>query len=133
MKTKSNKTIKTAKVIRPTKIIATARPIPTLHMSIEEMIKLITEAIQFKYSGDKTAPGLTIARLKNGVMYVSIIRYSAPFGKDKQVEYKARNHDLIAALYDVACQITDQTMDTNPLDQLSRYLHVGASIRKLAT
>ena len=131
---KSIKKIKTAKIIRPTTKVPSVSINLSSHMSIEEMIKLITDAIQFKFKGDKTAPGLTIARLKNGEMYVSVVRFNAPFGKDKRVEYKARNHDLIASLYDIARQITNQDVETNPIDQLTRYISVGSvSVKRPST
>lgn len=90
------------------------------------MITLITNAIQFKFKTDKTAPGLTIAKLKNGEVYVSVVRFNAPFGKERKVEYKSRATDMMTALCDIARQITGE-VEVNPVDQLSRYLRVNTS------
>jgi len=122
MKSKSSKSIKkikTAKVIKPKHTLIRKS---TASMSVEGLIALITDAIQYKFKGDKTAPGLTIAKLRNGEMYASVVRFSAPFGKDKMVEYKAAGTSLLSVLYDVAQQIVKAEVSVNPVDELSRYM-----------
>ncbi len=121
--TKSVSNFKTAKIVRPVvKASGVVRSINNI--SIDEMITLITNAIQFKFKTDKTAPGLTIAKLKNEEIYVSVVRYNAPFGKEKKVEYKSRSKDMMSALCDIARQITGE-VNVNPVDQLSRFLRVN--------
>ena len=116
---KSTKKIKTAKVIKPKHTLIRKS---TAAMSVEGLIALITDAIQYKFMTDKSAPGLTIAKLKNGEMYASVVRFNAPFGKDKRVEYKAHGSNLIMVLRSVAQQIVDGEAIQNPVDQLSHYL-----------
>lgn len=111
---------KTAKIVKPTTRVS-SKTISS--MTVEQMISLITKAIQFKFTSDKTSPGLNIAQLRNGEVYVSVVRFNAPFGKEKKVEYKARNTTLIQALHDIARQIVNQETVENPIDQLSRYLN----------
>lgn len=91
-------------------------------MSVSGMINLITDAIQYKFADDKSAPGLTISKLKNGDVYVSVVRFGSYFGKDKMVEYKARSTNLMTSLMDVACQIIEDQEETNPIAQLSKHL-----------
>lgn len=120
--------ISSVKTTKAAKIVKTVRK-PAISMknknsfTVEEMIHLVTEAIQFKFKGDKSEPGLTISKLKNGDMYVSIVRFNGYFGKDKSVAFKARGTTLLGALCDVAQQITKVEAEENPLEQLSKYLH----------
>jgi hypothetical protein len=88
-------------------------------ISVEALLQSIAEAIQFKFPGDPSAPGILVSRLKHGEMYVSIVRFKAAFGKEKVVQYKSRQKTLLAALEDVATQIiADTNVPKNPIDQL---------------
>lgn len=92
-------------------------------ISIESMMDLITDAIQFKFAGDPSSPGLLVSRLKTGEMYVSILRFKSPFGKDKTVVFKAKEKTLKSALANVAKQIaTDAVAPRNPVEELKTKL-----------
>lgn len=71
-------------------------------MSDELMDKLI-KAVSYKYSEDKTAPGIVVSSLKRGQYYCSVVRYSQAFAKGgKQVVCNARGSDLPATLKELA-------------------------------
>lgn len=89
--------------------------------TVEELIKLITEAVQFRFGDDPTAPGLLVSRLKKGGVYVSVLRFEKPFGAGKKVAYKARAATLPTALRDVAKQIANEGSN-NPLETLRKRL-----------
>lgn len=91
-------------------------------LTVESMINSIVEAIQYKFADDKTAPGLTISKLKNEDFYVSVVRFGSYFGKEKMVEYKARGNGLMNVLMQVADQIIQDQEETNPIVQLSKHL-----------
>lgn len=112
---------KTAKVVRSNNNrvkLVKVKPV----LTVESMINSIVEAIQYKFADDKTAPGLTISKLKNEDFYVSVVRFGSYFGKEKMVEYKARGNSLMNVLMQVADQIIQDQEETNPIVQLSKYL-----------
>lgn len=90
------------------------------NLSAEKLMDLICNAISYKFADDQTSPGLTISKLKNGIYYVSVVRYKSAFGKDKIVEFKAQSTlSLIDALNMLAKQIVDDgSQKRNPLDEL---------------
>lgn len=91
--------------------------------TVESLLGLITEAIQFKFSSDPSSPGVLVSKLRNGEVYVSVVRFMAAFGKDKEVAYKAKETTLLAALENVAKQIvSDNTTKRNPLEELRAQL-----------
>lgn len=88
-------------------------------LTVESMMGLITDAIQFKFAGDPSSPGLLVSKLKTGEMYVSVLRFKSAFGKDKTVVFKSKNKDLMVALKEVAKQIAnDSAVPRNPVDEL---------------
>ena len=96
------------------------KTIKTNKLTVEELIKLITSAVQFKFSADPTEPGLLVSRLKKGdkgKVYVSVLRFEKAFGQGKKVAYKARAATLLTALRDIAKQIANDGSD-NPLQAL---------------
>lgn len=87
--------------------------------TVESLLGLVTEAIQFKFSSDPSSPGVLVSKLRNGETYVSVVRFMAAFGKDKEVAYKAKESTLLAALENVAKQIVaDTTVKRNPVEEL---------------
>lgn len=93
--------------------------------SVESLMNLITEAIQFKFASDPSSPGLLISKLKTGDRYVSVVRFKSAFGKDKVVAFKAREPSLLEALSNVAKQIANDGANArNPVDELRAQLGV---------
>lgn len=90
------------------------------NLSAEKLMDLICNAVSFKYADDQTSPGLTVSKLKNGVYYVSVVRYKRAFGQDKVVAFKAQStSSLVEALTDLAKQVAeDGAQKRNPLDEL---------------
>lgn len=118
----SKKSIKkTVKIVRSNKVRAKSVKIKPV-LTVESMINSIVEAIQYKFADDKTAPGLTISKLKNEDFYVSVVRFGSYFGKEKMVEYKARGNGLMNVLMQVANQIIQDQEETNPIVLLSKHL-----------
>ncbi len=92
-------------------------------MSVEILLEKITKAIAFQYATDKTAPGLTVANLKNGDFYCSIVRYSGAFAKDKKVVCSARGTDLSVALEGVAREfLTAINIPVDPVHDLDSFV-----------
>jgi hypothetical protein len=90
----------------------------TKTISIENLLQSIMEAVQFKFPNDPSAPGVLVSRLKNGEIYVSVVRFKAAFGKEKTVQYKAKEKTLGKALENIATQIVSDTVAKNPIEQL---------------
>jgi hypothetical protein len=90
---------------------------PEVQMSTEILLEKITKALAFKYPGDRMVPGVTIANLKNGEFYVSIVRHCP----NKKVIVKTRNYSLNEALKVVAADLLllDGTTVKNPVDELA--------------
>lgn len=82
-------------------------------MDTEQLLDKLTNAISFRFSDDKTAPGVTVARLKGGY-YCSIVRYAGAFAKDKEVVCSAKEKSLAATLKTLAT--TFVSMNTTPRD-----------------
>ena len=70
-------------------------------MSNEQLMDKLASAVSYKYREDKTAPGITVSRLKNG-FYCSIVRYNGAFAKGKVIVCSARADNYSAALKEVA-------------------------------
>jgi hypothetical protein len=91
--------------------------------SIDTLLELITAAVQFKFASDPSAPGVLVSKIRNGNIYVSVLRFMSPFGKDKEVAYKAEEKSLLLALESVALQIVAQDrLYRNPMDDLREYV-----------
>lgn len=85
----------------------------------QTLLETLTKAIVFKYSDDKTAPGVTVSALK-GRFYASIVRYDGAFGKGKNVVCNATEDTLPLALQSVANKFlgTVKQAPKNPIDEL---------------
>jgi len=83
------------------------------------LLETLTQAIVFKYSDDKTAPGVTVSNLK-GRYYASVVRYDGAFGKGKTVVCHATEDTLPNALQAVAVKFlgTIKQAPKNPVDAL---------------
>jgi hypothetical protein len=90
-------------------------------LNVEELITLISDAIQFRFSEDPTSPGLLVSRLRKGGIYASVLRYEKAFGQGKKVAYKARGTDLLAVLQELAQKVAEDGSD-NPLQTLRKRL-----------
>ena len=86
----------------------------------EQLIDKLTKAIAFKFSADKTAPGLTIAALKTGY-YCSVVRYEGAFAKDKKVFCSAKGDTMSAAVKSVADQFLKATKK-DPIQELDELI-----------
>lgn len=93
-------------------------------MSTELLMDKLTNAVSFKFKEDKTAPGVTVSRLKKGY-YCSVVRYSGAFAKGKQVVCHARGDDLHTAIKTLAITFVALTAQPrDPVQELGVLLHV---------
>ena len=58
------------------------------------MIELVAKALTWKFSEDKTAPGVVVSQLRNGAWYASAVRYKKGWAKDKQIAFKAEGETI---------------------------------------
>lgn len=70
-------------------------------MNTDQLLDKLTEAVSFKYKDDSTAPSVLVSRLKKGY-YCSVVRYSGPFAKGKQVVCSGRGDCMAQALENAA-------------------------------
>jgi hypothetical protein len=93
----------------------------------ETLIDKLTKAIAFKFSSDKTAPGLTIAALKKGY-YCSVVRYEGAFAKDKKVFCSAKADTMADAVKGVADQFL-KASKKDPIQELDELIKPASSIK----
>lgn len=87
-------------------------------MNIEQLMDKLTDAVAFKFKDDKTAPGVTVSRLKKGY-YCSVVRYGGAFARDKQVVCHVRGDDLPTALTSLAKTfVSMNAQPKNPVQEL---------------
>jgi hypothetical protein len=84
-------------------------------MNTDQLMDKLTSAVSYKYKDDKTAPGVTVARLKTGY-YCSVVRYDGAFARDKKVVCNARGDNLTSALSNLAT--TFLSMSSTPMDPI---------------
>ena len=85
----------------------------------DQIMDKLTEAVSFKFKEDKTAPGITISKLKKGY-YCSIVRYAGAFAKDKEVVCNARGDNLSTALMSLADTFVKMNaMPKDPIQELN--------------
>lgn len=82
-------------------------------MDTDQLLDKLTNAVTFKYKEDKTAPGVTVSKLKKGY-YCSVVRYNQAFAKGKQVVCTARGDNLPGTLLTLAQ--TFVSMNATPKD-----------------
>lgn len=99
------------------------RPPKEIYMNTQVLIEKITKALAFKYPSDKMVPGITIAYLKDGQFYVSLVRHCP----NKKVIVKTRNAQLKDALKEVAAQLLglEDAGVKSPVDELAETLFDG--------
>lgn len=89
---------------------------------VGDLVVKLANAVSFKYKEDKTCPGVTVSRLKNGDYYCSIVRYDGPFAKEKVLVAKSRAEDLQSALVSVSQTFLNKCEEDkkkDPLEELS--------------
>lgn len=87
-------------------------------MSTDQLMDKLTSAVSFKFKEDKTAPGVTVSKLKTGY-YCSVVRYTDAFGKGKKVVCKAKGDSLPVALATLAQSfVALSAQPKNPVDEL---------------
>ena len=87
-------------------------------MSNDQIMDKLTEAVSFRFKDDKTAPGVTISKLKKGY-YCSVVRYGGAFAKDKEVVCNARGDSLSVALKTLASTFVSMNVQPrNPIQEL---------------
>jgi hypothetical protein len=90
----------------------------------DNLLDKLTNAVTFKFKEDKTAPGVTVSRLKKGY-YCSVVRYSGAFAKGKQVVCHARGDDLHTTIKTLATSFVAMTAQPrDPVQELGELLHV---------
>jgi hypothetical protein len=94
-------------------------------MNTEQLMDKLTNAVSFKFKEDKTAPGVTVAKLKKGY-YCSVVRYSGAFAKDKEVVCNARGDDMASALKNLATVFVAMSQQKkDPVDELNDLVAKG--------
>lgn len=92
-------------------------------MDTQVLIDKLATAISFQFKADKTAPGLTVSKLKHGY-YCSVVRYDNAFAKGKVIFCKAEASSLGEALVAVAKEfLTKSNAQLNPLQELDVVVH----------
>lgn len=89
----------------------------------EEYLNLITKSLTYLYKDDKTCPGITLSRLRNGDFYISISRYDGAFARDKRIIFKDRSSSLDSLLKNAAEFIVVQEKTDNPISQLQKIIN----------
>lgn len=88
-------------------------------MNTQVLLDTLIRAVSFKYKEDKTCPGVTISRLKNGY-YCSVVRYEAAFAKGKSVVCSAKADTLDSALQNLAATfLSSVKVQPDPLQELN--------------
>lgn len=59
-----------------------------------ERVEAIIETLCSQFQDDPSTPSLVLSKLSDGKWYGSLVRYSEPFGKGKQVLTKC-SHDTV--------------------------------------
>ena len=91
-------------------------------MNTEELLDKLTNAVNFKFKEDKTAPGVTVSKLKKGY-YCSVVRYDGAFAKGKQVVCHARGDGLTGTLLSLAQKfVATNTAPKDPVQELQENL-----------
>lgn len=88
-------------------------------MDTKVLIEKLTKALSYKYPNDRMMPGVTIAYLRSGNFYVSLLRYTP----EKSVIFKNENADLVAALMKAGKFLTSSHPERNALDELNDALN----------
>lgn len=86
----------------------------------ETLLKTLTKAVVFKYQNDPTTPGVTVASLRNGKFYASVVRYDGAIATGKKVVCNATADSIPDALKAVATKFlgTVKQGPKNPVDEL---------------
>lgn len=88
-------------------------------MDTDQLLDKLTNAVTFKYKDDKTAPGVTVSKLKKGY-YCSVVRYNQAFAKGKQVVCTSRGEKLSDTLLTLAQTFVSlNAAPKDPLQSLS--------------
>lgn len=83
-------------------------------MDTKVLIEKLTKALSFKYPNDRSMPGVTIAFLRNGNFYASLVRYQP----DKKVIHKGEDKDLNRLLTRLGKELVGNK-ERNPMDELN--------------
>lgn len=54
---------------------------------MSEKLKLLIDTLVDSFGAEPSSPSVVFSRLEDGTYYGSLVRYSQPFGKGKQVLY----------------------------------------------
>lgn len=63
-----------------------------------QKLELLASAATALFGEDPSAPSVVCSKLPNGKFYVSVVRYTEPFGKGKTVVHKACEETAEAAI-----------------------------------
>jgi hypothetical protein len=90
-------------------------------MSItSDLLVKLSKAASFAFKTDGTSPGVVVSHLKDGQVYVSVVRYGAKFAKGKEVVCNVYGDNLDNALVKLSEQFLTKIVvpPTNPIDEL---------------
>jgi hypothetical protein len=88
--------------------------------STSDLLIKLSKAASFAFKTDGTSPGVVISHLKDGQVYVSVVRYGAKFAKGKEVVCNVYGNDLDSALFALSQTFLTKVVTpvTNPIDEL---------------
>ena len=91
-------------------------------MNSNQLLNKLTDAVSFKFADDKTSPGITVSKLKNGY-YCSIVRYNGAFAREKEVVCNATGSSLTETLKSLATNfVTTTSVPRDPFQELQSFV-----------
>jgi hypothetical protein len=88
-------------------------------MTIAKLLTKLTKLIHTIYESDPTDAGVMTSHLGNGKKYAAVVRFTKPFGKGRQVEFKAKSSSMRDALRSLVRQVSAQTKTTQPISKVA--------------
>ena len=88
-------------------------------MEIDQLLVKLSKAVSYAFRKDGTCPGVLVSTLKDGDIYVSIVRYGSQFPSGKKIVCKFQASNLKTALLEVSNEFVNEIkLDNNPIDDL---------------
>ncbi len=86
----------------------------------DSLLIQLSKAASFAFKDDGTSPGIVVSTLKDGQIYVSVVRYGTKFTKGKEVVCNVYANDLDTALRNLGKMLLTKVASppTNPLETL---------------
>ena len=102
-------------------------------MNVEQLLNKLSKAVSYTYRKDGTCPGVLISTLKDGDVYISIVRYGKEYPNGKKVVCKYQSSNLKTSLMMVSKLFIESSIqEQNPIESLRNELiehhHVVAKL-----